>query len=398
MAAELERQLNAATAAQSSSRAPLANEREDGESDVPRGKDGRPPKKVKSRFDRAAAIDFLDDGEGSGDPDGDPEEPGDDGGLFDEGSSDSSDDDDVLTSLQAKSLAKRLLTAGAFAHCSGMPSAARKTYELALAYRGKRLKNHVDLLAQNESGNMPLECAVAIIKGKYVDFGKVYAHEPGKVSVEQVASSRDDLFVARPAPSATIPDAHSFLVVYDKVAVVTARVYPHRVKELSDYRRWFSGQVLARPDLFHSYREYDETYRKNLDGDGYGWTLLDAKNDTAALFRHLQPRPHGGGGGGDGSSSTRVRARSPSSSGAGPSRTKQRYSYDYAKEVCGRYNERIAHDVATCKAMHPPRRHICAAWGAGGHGRLDPTCPRAAGGGSGARGRADGAPPQSLRK
>ncbi|GAA5916654.1 hypothetical protein JCM5296_005787, partial [Sporobolomyces johnsonii] len=194
--------------------------------------------------------------------------PGSDSSGTDESESSDSEDDTTSTSSPgttplALKQAAALLTTSTKVLVARLPSHVHKTHELASLYCYKSL----------EKVNF------------YVDYGKIHAHVPGAQHVERLGGSGTDaLFIARPAPSATIPNAHAFLIVLEKVATLTVAFYPHRRKEFDDYHRWFSGQVAHGGDDFTSYRDYDADYRRNLGGEGYGHDLNAARKDTATLL------------------------------------------------------------------------------------------------------------------
>ncbi|GAA5904690.1 hypothetical protein JCM5296_003627 [Sporobolomyces johnsonii] len=231
----------------------------------------------------------------------------------------------------------------------------RRTRALASSFRRKARKEKVRLVAQNASNLMPIECAEAVILNKYVDFDKVYAHDPAASAVAPLSLEQGELFLPAPAPSTDIDSAHAFLCVYDKVVKFTLKFYPHRASEFKAYRAWFSGQTMRRPDLFEAYKRYDYAYRKNLGSEGHGHTLVDAKDDSSSQLVHfmapvyLPPAP-----------ASRVRSRSAYED-SGPSSPSKHAKTEYPKGVCLRFNLNKDHDEAACKAFTPPRRHAAPA-------------------------------------
>lgn len=59
----------------------------------------------------------------------------------------------------------------------------------------------IKLLAQNTTSNFPIECAKARILHKFVDSEKVYAHDPGCLSVAPLSGLHDDPLCPGPRTS-----------------------------------------------------------------------------------------------------------------------------------------------------------------------------------------------------
>ncbi|GAA5882590.1 hypothetical protein JCM1840_000801 [Sporobolomyces johnsonii] len=136
----------------------------------------------------------------------------------------------------------------------------KRTHALASEFRCKTIKKAVRLLAQNAAHIMPLECVKAVILNKYVDFDKVYMHDPAAVNVAPLANHLPDVYTLAPAPTSSISDAHTYLVVFDKVMQFTFKFYQHCKLEFKKYCRWFSGQVGRRPNQFKAYKVYTDMY------------------------------------------------------------------------------------------------------------------------------------------
>ncbi|KAJ8293081.1 hypothetical protein OF846_001494 [Rhodotorula toruloides] len=267
-----------------------------GEDDQPqprsKGKDTGRPAGTSRKANRPRAADFDSGAGAGGDNSGDPSDGGGDSSDEDEdyGQRRPADSDEDEPDLKVDKGISNDVLAQAAANLSTsnavqldrVPDVALKTYELAQAYRDSKFKSVVKTRAQNEAAAMPVAAAEAIIKGLPVDYGQIYAHKPGHRSVAHVGG---DLFVDKPPPSTKIPDILSWLFVFDKVTRLTVEMYRHRRKELERYREWFMGSCYARPDLFAQYRDYDDDYRRNFGTFGYGWTLDDARVDSAAQMR-----------------------------------------------------------------------------------------------------------------
>lgn len=268
-----------------------------------------------------------------------------------------------------------------------LPLLALKARKRGQAFLGSRHKADLEDAVQRHSNCMPAACVKAIMRNQYVDYGQVYAHEPGRTYTTPLGGR---YHVEAEAPSRKIPNFHAWLVTFRKVRKVTLEVYSFRKPELDAYEHWFSGQVLHREDLFELYRDYDDTYRKNFGAAGYGHSLLDAIADSSAQMRlilHPATRSLLLSGGG----STRRQAE-----GGRPSK-RTRLHDQYGDDVCGRFNEGVDHDASECRRTG--RAHKCSACGSTGHGRSDPACP-SDGGKPGAKrgGGSPAVPPVSLRK
>ncbi|GAA6044792.1 hypothetical protein JCM8097_006450 [Rhodosporidiobolus ruineniae] len=266
--------------------------------------------------------------------------------------------------------------------------------KMAHKYRAKSNKEVVKQTALNASTLMPLECAEACILGKYVDYDKVFAHDPGASNLVSLNGLDELGFLPAPAPASAIPDPHAFLIVLEKVGGFTTRFYPHRKAEFDTYRRWFSGQVARRPDQFEAYKSYDYNYRKNLGAPGYGNSLLAAIGDTAALLSHLSSFVAAP------ASSTRRRAASPP--GSSPRTKKARsgpaHLDDWPASVCHRYNHNVPHAQSECEGARPVRAHLCVDCRMDDHRMGDAKCPRPRGGRGSGGGGGNAPAPKSVRK